>query len=268
MGSCNNLACVSHCGGGAGAASTDNDDARRISPRKWGRWCHAACLRAVSSEAFPLPAASPCVDDEPEELGPPAEELGPPAEARRRSSASTTSARSPRTPAAEEEGWGDGDEGCGAATADDPNGGGDGAARSGVVRAMREWRAKQDAAAAVAAEAVGGRRARRVVARPAYESPPSPAGGGARGESAVGDVGPTWVYTAHIRNIQQIREKHRNIPHIREKYINIQHITEKYRNIQHMTEKCSTFEKNAAEVRVIQELSWKCSRWRWLCSSC
>jgi len=77
------------------------------------------------------------LDDEPEEPGPPAEELGPPAEARRRSSASTTSARSPRTPAAEEEGWGDGDEGCGAATADDPNGGGDGAARSGVVRAMR-----------------------------------------------------------------------------------------------------------------------------------
>ena len=140
----------------------------------------------MSSEAFPLPAASPCVDDEPEELGPPAEELGPPAEARRRSSASTTSARSPRTPAAEEEGWGDGDEGCGAATADDPNGGGDGAARSDVVRAMREWRAKQDAAAAVAAEAVAARaessRVRRARAR---ESPPSP------GESAVGDVGPT-----------------------------------------------------------------------------
>jgi hypothetical protein len=64
-------------GGGGGDASTDDDDARRISPRKWGRWCRAACLRAVSSEAFPLPAASPCVDDEPEELAPPpAEEFG------------------------------------------------------------------------------------------------------------------------------------------------------------------------------------------------
>ena len=108
----------------------------------------------------------------PEELSPPVEEPGPPAEARLRSSASTTSARSrsPRTPAAEEEGWGDGNEVCGVATSDDANGGGSGAARSGVVRAMREWRAKQSVSAAVAAKAVAARAASSHVRRPAGAS--------------------------------------------------------------------------------------------------
>ena len=59
-------------GGGGGAAPTDDGGAWKISPRKWGRWCRAACLRAVSSEALPLPTVPPRVDDEPEELGPPA----------------------------------------------------------------------------------------------------------------------------------------------------------------------------------------------------